>query len=307
MPGDDNIKTNEPGYLAQDVTKVPGWHGLVAWDLLFNNLTTGLFLFTAVGELVSPALLGPVARVAYPVALLLLLTDLMMLVLDLGDPLRFHHMLRVFKPSSPMSLGTWSLTVYSLPLTLIVAIEAAQALELLPPGSVALEWIRKSAVVFGLLPAFGSLAYKGVLFSTSSQPGWKDARWLGGFMANSALVLGCAELLFVSVLTGHARAAAVLRTVAVVLVLLNIIPAGLLFSELHKTLSRIYGDRQVYFVLAFVLAGGTLIPLFLLLVGDGSPSIFGATALILLASLANRFLFIKIPHASRESRSAGKA
>ena len=125
-----------------------------------------------------------------------------MLVSDLGDPLRFHHMLRVFKPSSPMSLGTWSLTVYSLPLTLIVAIEAAQMLHLLPTGSMALEWVRKSAVVFGLLPAFGSVAYKGVLFSTCSQPGWKDARWLGGCMANSALMLGCAELLAVSVLTG---------------------------------------------------------------------------------------------------------
>ena len=129
------------------MTKVPGWHGLVAWDLLFNNLTTGLFLFAAVGELASPELLGPVARAAYPVALVFLLTDLMMLVLDLGDPLRFHHMLRVFKPSSPMSLGTWSLTVYSLPLTLIVAIEAAQVLNLLPPGSIALEWVRKSAVI----------------------------------------------------------------------------------------------------------------------------------------------------------------
>ncbi len=268
MQGDDKIKTIEPGYTEQDVTKVPGWHGLVAWDLLFNNLTTGLFLFAAVGELASPDLLGPVARAAYPVALFCLLTDLLMLVLDLGDPLRFHHMLRVFKPSSPMSLGTWSLTVYSLPLTLIVAIEAAQALNLLPPESTAWERVRLSLVVLGLLPAFGSLAYKGVLFSTSSQPGWKDARWLGGFMANSALTLGCAELLAVSVLTGHARAAAVLRTVAVVLLLLNIIPAGLLFSELHKTLSRIYGDRQVYLVLALVLAGGTLIPLFLLLVGE---------------------------------------
>ena len=307
MQGDDTTKTMEPGYLEQDVTKVPGWHGLVAWDLLFNNLTTGLFLFAAVGELASPDLLGPVARAAYPVALVCLLTDLMMLVLDLGDPLRFHHMLRVFKPSSPMSLGTWSLTAYSLPLTLIVAIEAAQALNFLPPGSTAWERVRLSLVVLGLLPAFGSLAYKGVLFSTSSQPGWKDARWLGGFMANSALAMGCAELLALSVLTGYARAAAALRTVAVVMVLLNIIPAGLLFSELHKTLSRIYGDRQVYVVLAFVLAGGTLIPLFLLLVGDRSPSILSATALIVVGSLAVRFLFIKIPHASHESRSAGRA
>ena len=125
MGENDPTQAIEPGYLTQDVTKVPGWHGLVAWDLLFNNLTTGLYLFAAVGELAAPALLGAVAKVAYPVALVFLLTDLMMLVGDLGDPLRFHHMLRVFKPSSPMSFGTWSLTAYSLPLTLIVAIEAA--------------------------------------------------------------------------------------------------------------------------------------------------------------------------------------
>jgi hypothetical protein len=94
---DDKTKAIEPGYTARDVTKVPGWHGLVAWNLLFNNLTTGLFLFAAVGGLASPALLGRVVRVAYPVALVFLLTDLFMLVLDMGDPLRFNHMLRVFK------------------------------------------------------------------------------------------------------------------------------------------------------------------------------------------------------------------
>jgi hypothetical protein len=289
------------------VTKVPGWHGLVAWDLLFNNLTTGLFLFAAVGELASPGLLGPVARAAYPVALVLLLTDLMMLVLDLGDPLRFHHMLRIFKPSSPMSLGTWSLTVYSLPLTLIVAIEAAQALGLLPSGSIALEWFRRSAVVFGLVPAFGSVAYKGVLFSTSSQPGWKDARWLGGWMANSALMLGCAELLAVSVLIGHARADAALRTIAAVLLLLSLIPTGLLFLELRETLSRIYRDQQVHLALVLIVVGGTVIPLILLLVGDGAPWVLGAMLFILAGNLAIRSLFLKIPHASHESRSGGKA
>jgi hypothetical protein len=304
MQRDDPIKPIEPGYLAQDVTKVPGWHGLVAWDLFFNNLTTGLFLFAAVSELASPFLLGPVARAAYPVAFVFLLTDLMLLVLDLGDPLRFHHMLRVFKPSSPMSLGTWSLTVYSLPLTLIVAIEAAQALGLLPPGSIALQRVHQSAVILALLPAFGSLAYKGVLFSTSSQPGWKDARWLGGFMANSAIMLGCAELLAVSVFTGHGRATALLRTVAVVLLLLNVVPAGLLFSDLYKTLSRIYSDRQLYLVGISVFVAGTLVPVILLLAGDGTPTILGAVFLILLGSLAIRFVFIKIPHHSHESQSA---
>jgi Polysulphide reductase, NrfD len=307
MQGDHPTRAIEPGYLNQDVTKVPGWHGLVAWDLLFNNLTTGLFLFAAVGELAAPGLLGPVARAAYPVALVLLLTDLLMLVSDLGDPLRFHHMLRIFKPSSPMSLGTWSLTVYSLPLTLIVAIEAAQVLHLLPTESTALEWVRKSAVVFGLLPAFGSVAYKGVLFSTCSQPGWKDARWLGGFMANSALMLGGAQLLALSVLTGDARAAAALRTVAAVLVVLNLIPTGFVFLEIRETLARIYSDQQIYRVLALTFVGGTLVPVVLLLAGDGAPSRLGAALLIVLSGFAVRSLFLKIPHHSHESRSRDKA
>ena len=59
MEGNDPTQAIEPGYLTQDVTKVPGWHGLVAWDLLFNNLTTGLFLFAAVGELAVAGVARP--------------------------------------------------------------------------------------------------------------------------------------------------------------------------------------------------------------------------------------------------------
>src|SRR6516164_436800 len=159
MSTDTRAQRNGPGYAAGPVTKAPAWHGLVAWDLLFNNLTTGLFLVAAVAELVAPEVFTPVAKVAYPVALGLLLADLVCLVLDLGDPLRFHHMLRIFKPTSPMSLGTWCLTVYSLPLTV------AAALSLLSAGGPTLEWVRKGAVVLGLLSALGSAVYKGVLFS----------------------------------------------------------------------------------------------------------------------------------------------
>src|SRR5207237_3572590 len=129
----------------------------------------------AISELAAPEVFASVARVAYPVALVFLVIDLACLVLDLGDPLRFHHMLRVFKPSSPMSLGTWCLTIYSLPLTI------ATALSLIPEGGMAIEWSRKLAVVLGLLPALGSAVYKGVLLSTNAQPGWRDARWLGAY------------------------------------------------------------------------------------------------------------------------------
>src|SRR5947207_15667085 len=155
MPTDLIPATNGRGYPSRTVTKAPNWHWLVASDVLFNNLTTGLFLVAAIGELAAPAAFAAVASAAYPIALILLLADLLCLVLDLGDPLRFHHMLRVFKPSSPMSLGTWCLTIYSLPLTV------AAAIRLLPEGAIAIEWVRKLAIVLGLLPALGSAAYKG--------------------------------------------------------------------------------------------------------------------------------------------------
>src|SRR5437764_13281002 len=227
MPADTRAQRGA-GYEAGPVTKAPAWHGLVAWDMLFNNLTTGLFLVAAVAELAAPETFTPVAKAAYPFALTLLLADLVCLVLDLGDPLRFHHMLRVFKPSSPMSLGTWCLTIYSLPLTV------AAALSLWPAGWPALEWARKAAVALALLPALGSAIYKGVLLSTNAQPGWRDARWLGGYLANSALLLGCAELLALATLLGQERAGTILRAALVLLLVLNVVPMGLLVADLRR-------------------------------------------------------------------------
>src|ERR1700749_974150 len=134
-------KGGHSGYENMPVTKVPGWHGIIAWDALLNGMATGLFLAAAVSELAAPAVFLRVAKVAYPIALVLLLVDLGLLVLALGDPLRFHHMLRVFKPGSPMSVGAWCLTIFSLPLT------AAAGLSLLAELGWDFEWARILAVV----------------------------------------------------------------------------------------------------------------------------------------------------------------
>src|SRR5947209_4626770 len=252
--------------------------------MLFNNLTTGLFLVAAVSELAMPEVFTPVAKAAYPVALVLLLVDLLCLVLDLGDPLRFHHLLRVFKLSSPMSLGTWCLTIYSLPLTV------AAALSLLPQGGMAIEWVRRLAVVLGLLPALGSAAYKGVLLSTSAQPGWRDARWLGGYLTSAALLVGCAEMLVLAVILGQARAATLLRAALVLLLVLNLVPLGLLVRNLHPTLSRVYTPGQLGRLGALCVGVGTLVPLALLLSGGGLLHVLAAVLCLLLGSLALRFV-----------------
>ncbi len=287
------MHSGERGYPAWTVTKAPSWHGLVACDMLFNNLTTGLFLVAALGELAAPEVFTQVAKVAYPLALGLLLTDLLCLVLDLGDPLRFHHMLRVFKPTSPMSLGTWCLTVFSLPLTV------SAALGLLMHGGPALEWVRKAVLVLGLVPALGSAVYKGVLLSTNSQPGWRDARWLGGYLTNSALMLGCAELLALSIFMGQDRAIAVLHAALGLLLVLNALVLFLLIANLRTTFSRIWASRQLWQIGMLTLGGGTVVPLCLLLVGDSSYLLLAAVVLMLLGSLAIRFVIIKIPSSRR--------
>ncbi len=281
------------------VTKVPGWHGIIAWDALLNGMATGLFLAAAVSELAAPAVFLRVAKVAYPVALVLLLVDLGLLVLDLGDPLRFHHMLRVFKPSSPMSLGTWCLTIFSLPLT------AAAGLSLLAEFGWDFEWARITAVLVGLLPGFASAAYKGVLLSTNAQPGWKDARWLGGYLTNSALVMGCAELLVLSALMGQMQAAAIVRTALIVLLALNVIPLALLFANLRPAHALLYTRGQQWRV-GGLIAAGALIPLVLLLLNGGLPFILVAVIVLFVESWAVRAVYVKIPHTSPLGAKSGE-
>ena len=290
---------SENGYATMPVTKAPGWYGTIAWDALLNGMATGLFMAAAVSELAAPAVFTPVAEVAYPVALVLLFVDLGLLVADLGDPLRFHHMLRVFKPGSPMSVGTWCLTIFSLPLT------AAAALSLLAELGVDFEWARVLAVVVGLLPAFGSAAYKGVLLSTNAQPGWKDARWMGGYLTNSALLMGCAELLVLSAMMRQTQATAVLRTAFIVMLMLNVIPLGLLFANLQPTHARLYTREQQWLVGVLIFTAGTLIPLGLTLLNGGLLFIAGSVIFLLLVSWFIRFVYVKIPHTSPLESEAG--
>jgi Ni/Fe-hydrogenase subunit HybB-like protein len=290
----------DSGYANMPLTKAPGWYGRIACDVLLNGMATGLFMAAAVTELAAPAVFTPVAKVAYPIALVLLLVDLLLLVLDLGDRLRFHHMLRVFKPGTPMSVGTWCLTIFSLPLTAAAALSLLAAIGI--DFGIDFERACILGVIVGLLPAFGSAAYKGVLLSTNAQPGWKDARWMGGYLTNSALLLGSAELLALSALiaktTGQTQATAILRTSFIVLLVLNVIPLGLLFRNLQPTHARLYTREQQWRFGVLMFAAGTLIPLALMLLSGGLLFIFVALIFLLLGSWLIRFVYVKIPHTS---------
>src|SRR5262245_21153921 len=284
------------GYAGRTIIHAPGWHGLVAWDILLNGISTGLFLVAAICELAAPRVFAPAATVAYVVAFAILIVDLAALVLDLGDPLRFHHMLRVVKLGSPMSVGTWCLTLYSLPLT------AAAAIGVLPGESTSLEVVRRVAIIVGLPFALGSAVYKGVLLSTSAQPGWKDARWLGGYLTSSAITLGCAGMFSLSLLVG---AEASLRFALGILVTLNLIPLGLLVADVRAALVRVYRPRELSGLVAVCLVGGALLPLYLLAVGETTGVLIVAALCIAVTSLAIRFAILRLPRVGMTNASVG--
>jgi Ni/Fe-hydrogenase subunit HybB-like protein len=292
MPPDIRSTGEESGYAARSVTKEPPWHGLVTFDLLINNLTSGLFLAAGLSELTRPRIFRPVATVAYPIALGLLSLELLLLVLDLGDRSRFHYMLRRFKPGSPMSFGVWALTIYALVLTVLVGTELS------PTQGAAWAGIRTATLILGLGPALAAAVYKGVLLSTTAQPGWRDARWLGGYLASAAVLLGCAILLALSVGMRRESAAAALRWALVALLGVHLVPLILLLTALRTVLARTYPARRLGRIGVLGLGMGIVLPLGLLLCGESPVLVLAAVLFLLLGSLVIRWVIVCVPHAS---------
>ena len=89
-----------------------------------------------------------------------------LLILDLGRPARFYNMLRVLKPTSPMSIGSWVLGAFG---TAAAGAAASDLLGILPGIGAAAD------VGAGMLaPALAT--YTAVLLADTAVPAWHEAR-----------------------------------------------------------------------------------------------------------------------------------
>ena len=110
-----------------------------------------------------------------------------LLVADLGRPERFWHMLRVWRPSSPMNVGSWVLAGFGTASAVAAVLGRSRNRRLRFVGDVA----GLTAGVLGL-PMAG---YTGVLLGATAQPAWWHARhWLPRLFVASAASAGAGAL-----------------------------------------------------------------------------------------------------------------
>ena len=95
-------------YYGRPVVKPPVWTPEVPWYFFTGGLTGGAATIALAAEWRGQERLAWSARV---VAVSAGTASPVLLISDLGRPERFLNMMRVFKPSSPMSVGSWLLAV----------------------------------------------------------------------------------------------------------------------------------------------------------------------------------------------------
>jgi hypothetical protein len=149
-------------YYGRPVIKEPAWRAPDVPGYLFlgglagaSSVLAAAAQLSGYGELAKAAKLGALGAISGSAGAL---------IHDLGRPERFVNMLRVFKPSSPMSVGSWLLTGYG-PLAGAAAVSGLTGI-----------WPRAgSAATLGaglLGPAIAT--YTAALICDTAVPGWHE-------------------------------------------------------------------------------------------------------------------------------------
>ena len=150
-------------YYGRPVLKEPVWSWEIPWYFFAGGLAGASSTLSAVARVTGNDRL---ARRALLVALGGVTVSPVLLISDLGRPDRFYNMLRVFKPTSPMSVGTWILSSFG------TASATAAASELLS----AFPRLGRTAQALAALLGPALSTYTAVLVADTSVPVWHEAR-----------------------------------------------------------------------------------------------------------------------------------
>jgi formate-dependent nitrite reductase membrane component NrfD len=199
------LGTSMDSYYGRPIVKEPVWLPQIPFYFWTGGIAGASSVLHGVARLTrndrlakSSLLIGAAADVVSPA----------LLISDLGRPERFLKMLRMFKVTSPMSVGSWILFISG------GASSTAALLELLDPLPLVrrLRPVKLAAEAVSFLAGPPLATYTGALVANTSIPVWSEARdelpWLYG--ASAAATAGAAAVIATPLgAAGPARRAAV--------------------------------------------------------------------------------------------------
>jgi formate-dependent nitrite reductase membrane component NrfD len=215
------------GRYGRPVIKEPIWKPEIPFYFFAGGLAGASAGLAALTELRGEREL---ARRAWAAALAGAVASPALLVADLGRPARFLNMLRLFKVTSPMSVGSWVLAGFG-PATAIAALDAWSGPLPVPLAAPA----KAVSAVLGLPLA----TYTAALIANTAVPAWHEARaeLPAVFAAGAAASAGAAAIaLTPPELAGPARRLAVAGAVA------ELIAVEAMERRLHPRVARAYHE-----------------------------------------------------------------
>ncbi len=187
-------KDGTPAYYDISLLKASVWTHEVGTYFFLGGLSSSAFSLARMADRFGRGRYRNITQYGTLLAALAALPCAPLLIWDLGDRRRFLHMLRVWKPSSPMNLGSWTLTIYTLMGGTAALREFLRVLRKDAPLTGPAKVIDETAglvadgvgVPLGLLLA----GYTGVLLSTTANPLWSRNSWVGALFSASAVAAG---------------------------------------------------------------------------------------------------------------------
>lgn len=183
------------GYYDYPVIKRPVWTWEVPVYFWLGGMAGGAYLTASAAGLFGDADDRHATEAGFYLAAAAALPCAPLLIADLGRPERFHHMLRVFKPLSPMNLGAWTLAGFT-PVAVSRAVAQASKDGRLP----ALLSSLAKLIPGGLLDLAGSFfglvlaGYTGVLLAATNVPLWAKSKLLPAVFTASGVSAGAAAV-----------------------------------------------------------------------------------------------------------------
>ena len=213
------MSSTEPrSYYGQPVIKEPTW----TWEIPMYFFTGGLAGSSAglahLSELRGNDVL---AQRAWAGALAGIAASPVFLISDLGRPMRFLNMLRMFKVTSPMSVGSWILSASGAS----TAVAAVNAYTGWFPGTARIA--RPAAALCGLPLS----TYTAALIANTAVPVWHESYRLLPFVYGSGAALSAGAVATISTPPAHAAPA---RRLAIASALIEVAAKELMHHRLGE-------------------------------------------------------------------------